>query len=84
MRKKAILALVVVAVGALALTVALTRGPAPTATKAASHREAPLISQDQTADVSDFYMFVSPDNPDTVTLIADWIPFEEPSAGPNC
>jgi hypothetical protein len=83
MRKKAILALVVVAAGALALTVALTRGPAPEATKAASHREAPLISQDQTADVSDFYMFVSPDNPDTVTLIADWIPFEEPSAGPN-
>ena len=83
MRKKAILALVVVAAGALALTVALTRGPAPTATNAASHREAPLISQDQTADVSDFYMFVSPDNPNTVTLIADWIPFEEPAAGPN-
>ncbi len=83
MRKKAILALVVVAAGALALTVAVTRGPAPEATKAASHREAPLISQDPTADVTDVYAFVSPDKPDTVTLIADWIPFEEPSAGPN-
>ena len=33
--------------------------------------------------MTDLYAFVSPDNPDTVTLIADWIPFEEPSAGPN-
>jgi uncharacterized protein DUF4331 len=83
MRTKAVLALVVAAASALALTLALTRGPAPEPTKAASHREAPLISQDQTADVTDFYAFVSPDDPDMVTLIADWIPFEEPSAGPN-
>ncbi len=83
MRKKATLALLGVAAGALALTVALTRGPAPEPTNAASHREAPLISQDQTADVTDLYAFVSPDDPDSVTLIADWIPFEEPSAGPN-
>ena len=83
MRRKALLGLLVAAATALALTVALTRGPAPEATTAASHREAPLISQDQTADVTDFYAFVSPDAPDTVTLIANWIPFEEPAAGPN-
>lgn len=83
MRRKAVLATLVVAAGALALAVALTRGPSPDSSTAASHREAPLISQDPTVDVTDLYAFVSPDKPDTVTLIADWIPFEEPSAGPN-
>jgi len=82
MRSKALLALVVVAAGALALTVALAHG-GPKSVKAASHREAPLTSQDPTIDSTDFYAFVSPDKPDTVTLIADYIPFEEPSAGPN-
>ncbi len=48
-----------------------------------SHREAPLISEDPVADNTDVYAFVSPDQPDTVTLIANWIPFEEPAGGPN-
>jgi hypothetical protein len=51
--------------------------------EASSHREAPLISKDQYADNTDVYAFRSPDRPDTVTLIANFIPFEEPSAGPN-
>jgi hypothetical protein len=50
---------------------------------ASSHREAPLISQDPVADNTDTYAFVSPDKPDTVTLVADWIPFELPAGGPN-
>jgi hypothetical protein len=50
---------------------------------ASSHREAPLIAQDPTVDVTDVYAFVSPDAPNTVTLIANWIPFEEPAGGPN-
>lgn len=50
---------------------------------ASSHREAPLISQDPTADNTDLYAFVSPDNPNTVTIIADYIPLEEPAGGPN-
>lgn len=50
---------------------------------ASSHREAPLISQDPVADNTDVYAFVSPDAPDTVTLIANWIPAEDPAAGPN-
>jgi Domain of unknown function (DUF4331) len=83
MRRKVLIAALAVAAGALGLTVALTRGPSPDSSTAASHREAPLISQDPTVDVTDLYAFVSPDKPDTVTLIADWIPFEEPSAGPN-
>lgn len=50
---------------------------------ASSHREAPMISQDPTADNLDLYAFVSPDKPDTVTLISTFIPFEGPAGGPN-
>jgi hypothetical protein len=50
---------------------------------ASSHREAPLIAQDPTADITDLYAFVSPDKPDTVTIIADYLPFQEPAGGPN-
>ncbi len=50
---------------------------------ASSHREAPLIALDPTADSTDVYAFVSPDRPNTVTLIANFIPFEEPAGGPN-
>ena len=51
--------------------------------RASSHREAPLISNDPQADHTDVYAFVSPDAPDTVTLIASFIPFEDPAGGPN-
>jgi Domain of unknown function (DUF4331) len=52
-------------------------------TFASSHREAPLISADPLADNTDVYAFVSPDAPQTVTLIANWIPLEAPGGGPN-
>ncbi len=48
-----------------------------------SHREAPEISKDPVADSTDVYAFVSPDRPDTVTLIANYIPLQGPAAGPN-
>ena len=48
-----------------------------------SHREAPEISKDPVADSTDLYAFVSPDQPDTVTLIANYIPLQEPAGGPN-
>src|ERR1700753_3288479 len=48
-----------------------------------SHREAPGISKDPVADSSDVYAFVSPDNPDTVTLIANYVPLQGPAGGPN-
>jgi Domain of unknown function (DUF4331) len=48
-----------------------------------SHREAPEISKDPVADSTDMYAFVSPDKPDTVTLIANYIPLQLPSGGPN-
>jgi Domain of unknown function (DUF4331) len=50
---------------------------------ASSHREAPLIAGDPRADNTDVYAFVSPDAPNDVTFIANWIPFEEPNGGPN-
>jgi hypothetical protein len=50
---------------------------------ASSHREAPLAAADPQIDATDLYAFVSPDAPDTVTLISNWIPFESPSGGPN-
>src|SRR3989441_4157139 len=48
-----------------------------------SHREAPKISKDPVADNTDLYAFVSPDKPNTVTILANYIPLEEPAGGPN-
>jgi len=50
---------------------------------ASSHREAPLISNDPLADNTDLYAFRSPDNPNTITIIANYIPGELPFGGPN-
>jgi hypothetical protein len=50
---------------------------------ASSHREAPLITEDPTKDNTDVYAFRSPDAPNTVTIVANYIPLEEPSNGPN-
>lgn len=51
--------------------------------KASSHREAPLICYDPVADNTDLYAFRSPDDPNTITIIANYIPFEYPDGGPN-
>src|SRR5215217_2586354 len=61
---------------------------APGGTQASSHREAPLISQDPLADNTDLYFFRTPSSPDptvadTVTIVANYIPLEEPNGGPN-
>jgi hypothetical protein len=48
-----------------------------------SHKEAPGSSMDPAADNTDVYAFVSPDSPGTVTLIANYNPFEDPAGGPN-
>ena len=55
----------------------------PLRVSASSHREAPLIAGDPRADNTDVYAFVSPDKADSITLISNWIPFEEPNGGPN-
>ena len=56
---------------------------APPFGDASSHREAPLISNDPLADNTDVYAFRSPDDPETVTIIANYIPLELPEGGPN-
>ena len=48
-----------------------------------SHREAPEMSKDPVADSTDVYAFISPDKPDTVTIIANYIPLQAPDGGPN-
>jgi hypothetical protein len=48
-----------------------------------SHREAPAVSQDPVADSTDVYAFVSPNATETVTLIANYVPLQEPAGGPN-
>ena len=48
-----------------------------------SHREAPGTSKDPVADNTDTYAFVSPDKPDTVTLISNYVPLQEPAGGPT-
>lgn len=74
--------LLVLGAGALATGLGvLTLAPGISA--ASSHREAPLIAGDPRADNTDVYAFTSPDRSDTVTLAANWIPFEEPNGGPN-
>ena len=50
---------------------------------AASHREAPLIANDPTADITDFYIFRSWQDPDKAILIMNVIPGQEPGAAPN-
>jgi uncharacterized protein DUF4331 len=48
-----------------------------------SHREAPEISKDPVADSTDLYAFVSPDAPDMVTILANYVPLQGPAGGPN-
>ena len=73
----------ITAVAAVALALFVARGGSPPPAAASSHAEAPLISQDPRADNTDVYAFVSPDRPDTVTMIANYIPLEAPASGPN-
>jgi hypothetical protein len=70
-------------VTATAAAVAAVVGLQPEAGVASSHREAPLISEDPSADLTDLYAFRSPDKPNMVTILANVIPGEDPAAGPN-
>ena len=72
----------VAALAAIAVAVPLGIG--------SSHREAPLTSIDPTADDTDVYAFTAKNDPSTdqneekyLTVVANWIPFEDPAGGPN-
>jgi Domain of unknown function (DUF4331) len=76
MRKLSVLAVALAAaIAAGVLVVSLGSG--------SSHREAPLTSIDPTGDDTDIYAFVAPDAPGALTVVANWIPFEDPAGGPN-
>jgi hypothetical protein len=71
MRKLAFFA----ALAALVIAVPLSSG--------SSHREAPLTSIDPTGDDTDTYAFTAQDAPDSLTIVGNWVPFEDPAGGPN-
>lgn len=79
-KRKGVVAVAIAAALALAVAGGFL---APRAGNASSHREAPLTAADPQIDDTDVYAFVSPDKTSTVTLISNWIPFEEPAGGPN-
>src|SRR3954447_14461493 len=54
-----------------------------TAGSGSSHREAPLSSLDPTRDDTDVHAFTASDAPNALTIVANWIPFEDPAGGPN-
>jgi Domain of unknown function (DUF4331) len=74
---------IVAAAASLTVGAGLFAGLGPMSSMASSHREAPLVAADPQIDNTDVYAFVSPDRPDSVTLVSSWIPFEEPAGGPN-
>ncbi|MFE1880769.1 DUF4331 domain-containing protein [Streptomyces diastatochromogenes] len=81
--RKGLVSLICGALAAGGLAAAGVATLEPGAASASSHREAPLISGTPQYDNTDLYAFVSPDKPDTTTIVANWIPFEEPAGGPN-
>jgi hypothetical protein len=81
--KKAALAAAALGAVTMAALAAAVVGSAPSDGTASSHREAPLISEDPSADNTDLYAFRSPDKPNTVSIVSNWIPAEDPAAGPN-
>ena len=48
-----------------------------------SHREAPNISLDPSADNTDVYAFTAKDAPNALTVVANWFPNQIPANGPN-
>ena len=56
---------------------------APLSLEASSHREAPMILNDPQADNTDLYAFRDPGDPSSVVIVANYIPLELPSGGPN-
>ncbi|MGH6783372.1 MAG: DUF4331 family protein, partial [Sphingomicrobium sp.] len=73
-------------VGAVALALAAAAlAAAPPPANAASHREAPFIATQPQLDSTDFYMFRSyePGRGDYTTLIANYLPLQDPYGGPN-
>lgn len=67
----------------ISAAVALGATFVPGVAQASSHREAPAIAEDQFADNTDVYTFISPDNPDNLVMVANYVPLLIPHSGPN-
>lgn len=65
------------------LILAVMSGFGATSVWASSHREAPSIAKDPCADNTDVYLFISPENPENLVVVANYIPLLVPSSGPN-
>ncbi len=76
--RRSTVALVAAIAGFLAIGLA-----APSFTDASSHREAPMIASDPLADNTDVYAFRDPSDDNSVVIVANYIPLELPSGGPN-
>jgi hypothetical protein len=72
-RRRALLLIAVAAASALAASLALS----------SSHREAPSIMLDPSADNTDVYAWTAPDAPNAITVASNWIPGQVPANGPN-
>jgi Domain of unknown function (DUF4331) len=72
---KRVLLLIAAVVAAAAVAVSMAMS--------SSHREAPNILKDPTADNTDVYAFTAPDAPNAITIASDWIPGQVPANGPN-
>ena len=68
---------------AAALAAGITLTSLAAGAQASSHREAPAIGEDQFADNTDVYTFISPENPDNLVIVANYVPLLIPSSGPN-
>jgi hypothetical protein len=66
-----------------ALSIACGLSGITTVASASSHREAPAIAEDQYADNTDVYAFISPEDPTRVVLVANYVPLLPPASGPN-
>jgi hypothetical protein len=61
----------------------ITLGAGALTASASSHREAPAIGEDQFADNTDVYAFISPNDPSKLVMVANYVPLLLPSSGPN-
>jgi Domain of unknown function (DUF4331) len=68
---------------AVLVTALMTMATTTPIALAASHREAPLIALDPTADLTDVYAFRSWENSDKAVFIMNVIPQQTPASGPN-
>lgn len=68
-----------------AVTAAVLAALLPAVSFASSHREAPAIAMQPSVDATDLYMFRSYESgrQDYVTVLANYIPFQDPQGGPN-